>query len=346
MVHRRLHNQRLLANPLRRPEDVVAWFGAMQAQEFEPAKWGIALRLAAARGVAATIQRAFDAGRILRTHVMRPTWHFVAAADIRWLLELTAPHVHRTMAIYNRRMELDARILNRGTAIVERALGDGGCLTRAELAERLARAGIPIRTQRLAHLMIHAELEAVVCSGPRRDNRMTYALVAERSPKARRLPRDEALAILCRRFLRSHGPATVRDFSWWSGLPAGDARRGIEIVRAVCDDVDGVKYWRTPSAPARLARATRAHLLPIYDEYIVAYRDREMVPHGPALQRGGGWVTFRNALIVDGQVAGTWGVKRGAKRTDVTIAPMRRFDAKEQDALTAARRRYQSFLSQ
>ena len=221
-------------------------------------------------------------GRILRTHVMRPTWHFVTQDSIRWLLELTGPCVQRRMAVYNRRLELDPPTMTRAAKIFERALRDRQFLTRTELGERLRRAGLEATSMRLAHLAMHAELEGVICSGPRRGKQFTYALVAERAPAGAPARRDEALAELARRFLRSHGPATVRDFVWWSGLATADAKRGFEACRAASEAVDGLTYWSVESSRAGALRDAAAHLLPIYDEYVVAYRDRAAVPHGPS----------------------------------------------------------------
>ncbi len=202
------------------------------------AKWAIALRMQDGT-VGTQIERAFEHGRILRTHVMRPTWHFVTPADIRWLLELTAPRVQRAMSSYNRRLELDPRTLARGIGVIERALGDRRYLTRTELSDRLQRVGLPMTGQRLAQLVMHAELEGIICSGPRRGKQFTYALIAERVPRTPRLSRDEALATLSRRFFRSHGPATVRDFVWWSGLTTVDAKRGLEMNKARREEVGG-----------------------------------------------------------------------------------------------------------
>ena len=340
----RLRNQRLTGAGLRRPEDVVAWLGAVQAQEFEPALWGLGLRMRDG-ATAAAVQQAFDDGRILRTHVMRPTWHFVTPADIRWLQALTAPRVQRIAASYNRRLELDARTLARGTATIERALGYGHHLTRAEVAERLQRAGLPIRGQRLAHLMMHAELEAVICSGPRRGRHTTYGLVAERAATATTLSRDEALATLSRRYFSSHGPATIRDFVWWSGLTTADAKRGLEMNRAQSEHVDGLTYWSVPSRAAAVLRHHAAHLLPIYDEYLVAYRDRTAVPHWPegVAAAGAYGVTFQHALVIAGQVAGTWRTARDRDRRTVAAAPLRRLAAREERAVAAAIRRYEAF---
>ena len=342
----RLWNQRLSHTGLRRPEDVVGWFGAVQAQEYGPAKWGIGLRLQDG-AVDAAVERAVDAGRILRTHVMRPTWHFVAPADIRWLLALTAPRVRRIMAPYDRRLELDAPTIARGRRVMVRALRDGHFLTRGELADRLEQTGLPtVRGQRLAQMMMHAELDAVVCSGPRRGKQSTYGLVDLRAPQAREWSRDESLAELSLRFFRSHGPATARDFSWWSGLTMSDAKRGLEIIRARRVDADGVAYWTVGSAPHDPARDHLVRLLPIYDEYLVAYKDRRVVPHGPpAIQsRAAGTVTFQHALVIAGQVAGTWRLSREAGGSAVRVTPLRPLTRSERAGLADAVKRYEAFV--
>jgi hypothetical protein len=345
IAERRMRNQHLTTRGLRRPQDVVAWFGAMQAQEYEPAKWALGLRMPDGT-TSAKLQRACDEGRILRTHVMRPTWHFVAAADIRWLLELTAPRVHRTLSYYNRALELDARTLTRGTAAIERALAAGRHLTRAELAESLSRARLPMNGNRLARVVMHAELEAVICSGRRRGRQSTYALVAERAPTARSLSHDEALAELGQRFFRSHGPATIRDFAWWSGLTIADGKRATEMIRAQREAIDGLTYWTVEPSPRRSARDERVHLLPIYDEYIVAYRDRKAVPHGrstvasPSTES----VVFQHALVIDGHVGGTWRIARSARGVAIRAVPLRGLNSPERRALTAAVRRYERFV--
>lgn len=343
---RRLENQRITGVAPRRPADVVSWLGAVQAQEYDAARWALGLRMQDGT-VDADVERAFDDGRILRTHVMRPTWHFVTPSDIRWLQELTAPRVQRVMSSYNRRLELDSRTLTRGTSVIERALRDRRYLTRTELGERLHRAGLAMAGQRLAHLVVHAELERVICSGPRRGKRSTYALLAERAPGARSLSRDEALATLAQRFFRSHGPATVRDFVWWSGLTTADAKRGLDMIRARREDVGGRSYWTYGSAPRGAMRDGAAHLLPVYDEYLVAYRDREAVPHGPSsiASSARGAVTFQHALVVHGQVAGTWRTTRHAGSVLLHVVPLRRLNRMERHALDETVYRYQQFLS-
>ena len=346
LVHQRLQNQRLAASSISKPAELVAWLGAVQAQEFGPATWAIGLRIGPGTTLDA-IRKAIDDGRILRTHVLRPTWHFVAAEDIRWMLELTGPRVLARMAPYNRTLELDAKTFTRGTAVFERALAGGRYLTRNELRDALQARGISASGTRLAHLAMYAELEGVICSGPRRGKQSTYGLVAERAPNAIRLSPDEALARLAERFYGSHGPATIRDFVWWSGLMTKDARRGLDMIRAVAEEVDGVKYWSV-AATARPAgdAGPPAHLLPIYDEYLNSYRDRVLVPHSPAMSTRsvGGDAAFQHALVVAGHVAGTWRVTTTASSTSVRVVPLRTLARAESRAIRDAAERYAAFL--
>ena len=325
---------------------MVAWLGAVQAQEYGAARWGLALR--AGRDVTdADVERAFDAGEILRTHVMRPTWHFVPRVDIRWMLELTAPRVHARMAVYDRRLGLDTPLMVRTAGLIERALGDGAFLTRAELGAELKRGGIAFDSMRLAHAVMYAELEGVVCSGPRRGRHFTYAPLARRAPDAVRLDPDDALAELTRRYFRSHGPATARDFAWWSGLTMADVRRGLDIVRARHEDKDGRIYWRIGPRGGTTAAATNAHLLPVYDEYVVAYRDREAVPHAPPHVGAGprAAITFQHPVVIAGQVAGTWRPKPGPSGVGIEVYALRRLSRSERQGVSEAAGRYGRFLN-
>ena len=340
----RLHNQRL-TNPVRRPADAVAWLGAAQAQEYGPAKWALGLRMSGAGTTDAAIERAISRGRLLRTHVLRPTWHFVTPADIRWMLELTAPRVHRRMSPYDRQLGLDARVMVRAAGVFERALRDGQYLTRAELGSHLERAGLPYKGMHLAHVAMYAELEGVMCSGPRRGKEFTYALLAERAPGARSLPRDEALAVLTRRYFQSHGPATARDFSWWSGLTMPDVLQGLAMIEARRLELDGRPYWTTGRALHRRPHRRTVQLLPVYDEYLVAYRDRGAVPHaGATIQSRRGAVTFWHALVIAGQVCGTWKTHETARGLVLDLVPLRALSGPEQRSVSREVARYGRFL--
>lgn len=344
--NKRLHNQYLTRASRHTPEELVAWFGAVQAQEYPHAKWGLGLRMRA-RTTDAEIERAYDAGAILRTHVMRPTWHFVSPRDVRWMLELTGPRVKRAMGPYLRRMELDTATLTQAMAIFEAALGGHVSLTRAELGDALTRAGIQAKGFRLALIAMMAELDGIICSGPRRGKDFTYALLAERAPDAPRLPRDEAVAELARRYFRSHGPATVGDFVWWSGLLTGDAKRGLEMIGARPTLASAHTYWTAKEVSARAGtEPPLARLLPIYDEYIVAYRHRGPVAHGPStiMSRSHGKVVFQHALVIRGQVAGTWRTRRDAGAVVVDVIPLRRLILAEREAVAACVSQYGRYL--
>ena len=323
LVSTRLHNQRLGSSRFSKAIDVVRWLGAVQAQDFNAAKWALGLRMRKATD--AIIEEAFNKGEMLRTHVMRPTWHFVAPEDIRWLLQLTAPRVNLRAGPNYRKFELDAAVFKRSNKIFTKALQGGKHLTRSALKTLLNAAGIDANDGvRLAHILLRAELDAVICSGPRIGKQFTYALLEERAPFAKILKRDEALAELARRYFRSHAPATLQDFVWWSGLTVEDAKRGIAEVGT------------SRSARTKQSSPTSAHLLPAFDEYFVAYKDRQAAAGSLST-----WDVLGPTLIIDGIAAGTW------KRTNsgsVELNPSRVLNDSEKLALKEAADRYADYL--
>ena len=340
LVSQRLQNQRLSAPDFRKAVDVVRWFGAVQSQDFEAAKWALALRMQSATNAA--IEEAFNRGIILRTHVMRPTWHFVAREDIRWLLELTAAGVNVRCGSGYRMFELDEAVFKRSHKILERALKDGKHLTRAELRRKLNESGVAANdTVRMGHILIRAELDRVVCSGPRVGKQLTYALFDERVPATNTIDRDEALAKLTRLCFRSHGPATLQDFVWWSGLSTADAKRGLEVVGSSLEKIlIGEKiYWSLRSKEAPAPSAYTAHLLPVYDEYFVAYKDRQSVfgsQDGKSLST---WDSLGPAIVINGVAAGTWNKK------SVEVKFTRALKKAERVAIAQATTRYAEFLA-
>jgi hypothetical protein len=346
IVRHRLRAQRIAGSRLREPEAVVAWMGAMQAQDFTAAKWGIGLR---APGLTeAEIDQAFDAGRVLRTHILRPTWHFVAPADIRWMLSVSGPRVHAANLHYYERTGADSKLLSRSRRLIERSLEGGKVLTRAELATAFAKGGVRAQGQLLAYLMMHAELDGVVCSGPRRGKQFTYMLLEERVPSGRTLGPDEALGELARRYFSSHGPATVRDFSWWSGMTIRETKRALDIIKApiVGESVSGQKYWccgaHDAAPPSRSAGAV--DLLPIYDEYLIAYKERQAIASvaPPAPSRG--YDPYAHFLMVDGRLAGTWRRSDTQETVHAAITPHRSLTKGQKRGLAAAVDRLGAFV--
>lgn len=317
----RLVNQNIQKPVAASPLDIVRHLGAVQAQDFAAAKWAVGLRLKAATDDA--LGAAFDRGEILRTHILRPTWHFVAPEDIRWMLQLTAPRIHAASGTWYRKLELDAATFKRSEAAMSRALRGGCHLTRAELAAVLQQAGMTVGPGHMNLLMIHAELEGVVCSGARKGKQHTYALLEERAAQAKQLDRDAALAELARRYFTGHGPATLKDFIWWSGLGVVDARNGLEAVKAqlTCETVGENVYWFMPSQNRSLRKKQDVFLLPNFDEYTVGYADRSVISNESKtdglVSRGN--VIFENVVICNGQVIGTWKRDIGKERVRVMV---------------------------
>jgi hypothetical protein len=345
----RLRRLLVVGRPLPAPTDVVGWLGAVQAQDFGPAKWSVAMR--ARNAVEADVDRLFAAGAILRTHVLRPTWHFVLPADIRWMLQLTAPRVHALNAFMYRQLELDAAVRGKAAKVMVGALRGGNQLTRAELVKVLARAGLVAAGFRMAYLLMHAELEGLICSGAPQGKLQTYALLEDRAPSAQPLARDAALTELTRRYFRSHGPATAKDFQAWCSLTLSDVRRGLELAGAQLqqDEIDGIPCWSAPAGGQRVGSSvkTQLHLLQGYDEYVMGYRETRHVLH--AIDRGSATRVRQTAAYVGlviraGQFVGHW--KRILKKEAVVIevalcAPL---DAAGRRALQAAADHHGRFL--
>ncbi len=339
----RLRNQQL-AKPTAAPAEVVAAFGAIQAQEYALAKWAVGLR--APGTTDAVIERAIADGEILRTHPMRMTHHFVAPADIRWLLALLAPRMLQKAASRWRELGLDDKTLGKSQAVLARALEGGKQLIRAEIAALWKRAGISPEGQRAPHLLGAAEIAGLVCSGARRGNQMTFALLEERVAKTRALTREASLAELARRYFTTRGPATVHDFVWWSGLTVAEAREAVALAdtHVVADTYAGVTYWRgTGTAATKVASI--AYLLPTYDEYAVAYRDRSAIGAPPKNPKGFGEATLLcPSIVVGGEIVGSWSRTIAKRSVVITLRPWRKLTADEAKLVDAAAARYAAFL--
>ncbi len=348
IAHQRLHNQLITQRTFEKPGDVVQWLGAVQAQDYAAAKWAVGLRL---QGVTSDdIEQACAGGAILRTHLMRPTWHFVSPADIRWMLALTAPRVNAANATWYRKLELDDAVFTRSNTVLAKALQGGEQLTRPELVSVLQQGGIATdELLRFTYIMMRAELDGIVCSGARRGKQFTYALLDERAPQARTFDRDEALAEFARRYFTGHGPATLQDFVWWSGLTVADARAGLEMVTSqlMYEVVDGQTYWLSQYAPLAKDISQAAYLLPNFDEYIVGYTDRSAVFDASRTKKldPRGNILFSHTMVLDGRVVGTW--KRTMKKDAVIITPslFTPLNEAETRAFAAAANRYGAFLA-
>ena len=317
----RLRTLRLSGEPLGTADEIVGWLGAVQAQDYGPSKWSVGQRSLGLTDL--DLERAMAEGSILRTHVLRPTWHFVRPADIRWLLALTRARVQSLSAHGRRREGVDGRLLSRAHTALADALAGGRHLTRDELGSSLAQVGIDARGSRLAHIVMHAELEGLLCSGAPRGKQQTYALLDERVPPTAAVTRDEALVELTRRYFTSHGPASARDLQWWSSLTLADVKRGIALSDSLLrrQVIDRVTYWVSSAAMPESQPCRRLHLLHMFDEYLVGYSETRGVMD--VAGRGGSQFSTINVrsgvIILDGQLAGTW--RRTLTRDRLTVEP-------------------------
>ncbi len=343
--------QRLVGPPYASAPGAVRGLLAVQSQDYAGAKWALGQRVAGA--TEAEIDRAFDAGEIIRTHVMRPTWHFVAPEDLRWLLALTAPRVHQASAYQYRQLEIDDAVAGRAADVFRRALAGGVALTREELGRALGEAGITGNGMRIGYLLSHAELEAIVCSGPRRGRRQTYALLEERVPPSPVVPRDAALAELARRYVEGHGPAQAIDLSWWSGLTLRDARLALEAATPplVRETIDGRAFYAASSGSEGAAGLSGpatpiVHLLPNYDELLIAFRDRSdaMDPALPPPARVAAEI-LNHVIVRDGLGVGGWRRKDGGRQIQVELNPLVPLTMGDREAVRAALDRLSQFLA-
>ena len=349
IARRRIRNSRLTGDRFTAPDEAVRWHLAMQAQEYGPAMWSIGQR--SKRSRQDDVDRALTEGTIVRTHVLRPTWHFIARDDIRWLLALSGPRVQRGNAGRYRQLGLDARTLARAEKVIASALEGGNRLTRDELAAVLEQRKVDREGQRMPYFLMHCELEAVISSGGREGKQQTYALFDERVPvDGARFEREEALVELVRRYLRSHGPATVKDLSWWSGLTMSDIRAALgSLAEEVgSDEIDGLTIWSVSSERRRRAPAARgAHLLQTYDELVVGYTESRFHgdTSGELARQAWSDRSFPTGLfLLHGRIGGHWRRTIEAKRLRVAMHTYRKVTAADAEVLESAATRLGRFV--
>jgi hypothetical protein len=303
----RLSNQRIVGSSAGTVQGLVSWMGALQAQDFEMSKWAVGLRLPGS--VRSDVEAAVASGEILRTHLLRPTWHLVSAGDIRWMLDLTGPRIKAAVAPRHEQLGITGSQVAKSCKILEKSLAGGRTLGRKELIAALEKGGVAMADSRASHIFLRAEIEGVICSGAGRGRETGYALLEERAPRAAGPSREEALSRLARQYFASRGPATPEDFAWWSGLKLGDARGALAAIEGELEqaEVDSRRYWFAPPADAAASRERTVRLLPAFDEYIIAYADRSAAitieDRAKAVSDNG---IFRPTIVVNGEAAGIW----------------------------------------
>ncbi|HZN72556.1 MAG TPA: winged helix DNA-binding domain-containing protein [Micromonosporaceae bacterium] len=340
----RLRTQHLVSPHAVSAREVVGSLLAVQAENPSQAAWAVASRTQ--RPDQADLATVLNNGAVLRTHVLRPTWHFVRAEDIGWLLDLTGPRVRRVTGQQLRTVHgLDEHAIDQAVAAVMQALASRGHLTRTQLADELRERGTPGGGQMLMILLAHAELAGLVCSGGAVNGEHTYALMSERVPASRRLDRTEALAELALRYFTGHGPATERDLAYWATLTLTDVRTGLQQVRDQLGSFhhDGRTFWHAPGDAPGGPQEPAGHLLQVLDEMYRGYQDSRWV-----LDAAGDVPRTRETAIgmalVDAQLLAAMRRTIASDYVQFDLRPYRPLTPSQVDALDQAARRYGEYL--
>ena len=345
--HTRSISQQLYNPLLSTPKELVAWMGAIQAQDYNMAKWAIGLRLNG-NITDKEIENAFNRGDIIRTHVMRPTWHFVTAENIRWMLKLSAKRIKAINVSYAKDLDVSDKLHLKVNSLLEKILAGNNHQTKQEIESRLNQEGIKTDPRIINRLLMHAEADGVICSGAVKSKKQTYALLEERIPPTKEISKDEALAKLAKVYFQSHSPASLKDFVWWSGLSITEARQAINLIRdkliankSIGNDLFIYESYK----PISSIESEILHLLPAYDEYLISYTDRTAVlkleDSPQAYTRYG---IFYPVILYNGQIVGNW--KKTIKNKQTTLETSF-FDSKlkiNKDLLIKAEQKYRSFI--
>ena len=343
----RLRSQQLLKPEFKDPRDLVSWMGGMQAQDYPRAKWALGVRLKSA--TIRVVDEAIRRGDILRTHVMRPTWHFVTSEDIRWMLKLSSQRIITACNSFARSNGIDIpeSLYTKANDHFCKILEGNNHLTKQELGDEMVKAGIIPDPAAVGYLITRAEQEGIICSGNDKEGKFTHALLEERAPMAKELPREEALALLARKYFRSHSPATLDDFVWWSGLSLTEARQAVALIDSelVEDKFASQSFFVHQQWKKRMRSCDVLHFLPPYDEYLISYKDRtaamDKENHPKAFNNFG---IFYPVILHNGRIVGNWKkmVKRGAISIETSFFEEYRKPDNEQ--IEKAADRYKRFI--
>jgi len=343
----RLYNQRLSKTNFTKPEEVVSWLGAVQAQDFLGSLWTIGQRMQ--KLVEADIEKAIADRSIVRTWPMRGTLHFVMPEHVNWMLKLLSQRIIARAQTNYRNEGLDKASFTKANKLFEHALRDGKQLMRDEMYEVLERGKVKLGGQRGIHILVHAALEGLICVGPRKGKQHTFALLDEWIPKGKNLTRDESLVELASNYFKSHGPATVHDFSWWTGLTIAESKRAIEMMqpKLISTSIDDQVYWMTGGSSAPKLKRPHVALTSWFDEILIGYKDRSMIIDSSAskfVQKPKNGI-FSSNILIDGKVVGSWKRAFVKGKVEMELKPFRKFSVKENDAVQSVVNRYKSFVS-
>lgn len=322
IILNRLINQQIATPVYTSPKDLTNWMGALQAQDYNMVKWAIGMRLKDCNEN--TVQDAINKGELIRTHVLRPTWHFVSSDDVYWMLALNAEKIKSSMRARHNFLGLNPEIIKKSQSKIIKMLEEVDFLERDEIINRLFETKIVSDTHQVYHILTFSELDGLICSGPEINNKPTFTLLEKRVPVKIKYTREESIALLTKKYFQSHGPATIKDFVWWSGLNNTEAKKGIEMnkpeIKFVTEGMDN--YWYFAENSDTGIDNYQIYLLPAFDEFIISYRERKFIiaddNYSKLISNNG---IFRPVIIFKRQAIGTWKrtVRKKTKEIDLLL---------------------------
>ena len=346
LLQYRLQQQQISQHQFERPEDVVRWMGAMQAQDYAGCKWAVGLRVAGATH--AVVEKAIDEGKIIRTWSFRGTWQLMAPEDTRWILELLKPRMATLYAANFKKLGVDATVIKKSRSVFERMLKDGKALTRKELKAAHEAKGIATNELRLAFLLLRAALDQLICQGPMKGKEFTFVLMDDWIRTTKKMQGEEALTELMIRYFTSHGPATIADAAWWSGLTQADIIQGIADAGKHLDSgAWGLKTYYFAAGLNAPKKTSAVYLLPQFDEYLVAYKDRSDAVENQYVRKvmGAGNGIFSPVVVVRGKVTGIWKRQFHKDGVDVELTNFVKQDESIVKKMLKAKRKFEKYIT-
>lgn len=346
LLNIRLYNHLLLTHEIKEPHEIVSGMGAMQSQTLDMAKWAIGVRLE--DNNVKDIDKALDMGKVIRTHILRPTWHFVSADDIYWMHGLSSPRLRPVYRSYAKASGADESLIRRAVPLVEKALEGGNHLTRQEIGIALLEQDLQL-DDRTLHLSIsYAETEGIVVNGRQKGNKQTFTLLEEWVPRQKTISEEESLERLARKFFGSHGPATMQDFIWWSGLTMTQCRQAVEMIKTdfICESINGRDFWMRNDTKTPPSDENYVLLLPPFDEFVVSYKDRSEIiedhHYAKVMTKNG---LFSPTIILNGEIIGSWKkvVQKNIPRIELSFFEKR--SKKKQDLFNSEIKRVEKFYA-
>lgn len=322
LLHIRLYNQLLSVHGKNTPHEIVSWMGAMQSQALDMAKWAIGTRLENQK--IKDIEDALNTGQIIRTHILRPTWHFISAEDIHWMFDLSNPRLKPIYRSYTKIVKADESIIYHAIPFVEKVLAGGKHLTKEEIGTALLSQNITLDDTHLRMVINYSEMEGIIVNGLVKGNKQTFTLLEEWAPRKETISKEEALERLARRFFTSHAPATVQDFAWWSGLSLTECRKGIECIKSnlICETINGREFWMKNDLKIPSPDKASALLLPPFDEFVVSYKDRSEIikdsHYSKVMTKNG---LFSPTIMLNGEIIGSWKktIQKGTPKVELSF---------------------------